>query len=215
MNGLEPSLGELVELVTVEVPHHAASGILASNESDGFVLRVQSAALGSGVRVRAQRGVPDDARYTVAGVIVQPGPPLLRVQTTGMWQRVQQREFVRLRLSAQVWARLAAPAETARDNSMSPAGLSEMSGQVIDVSAGGVQLETTQALTAGDRILLRFELPNAGVVEVEGNVVRSHPGRREGFLSGVQFMSLPAHQESMIVRFIYEQQVRTRRHSLV
>jgi len=219
VNGTEPTIGELVELITTDPPHRIVSGIVSgivdATDNRRLRLRVAEGAFSRGMRVHAQRGVPDDARYTTSAVIVDPGPPFAEVQTLGEWKRVQQRQFVRLRLQAHVWAHLSAPAETEVGNSLSPAELKELNGQVLDISAGGVQLETPQPLSVGDHIVLRFELPGNGyVVESEAIVVRSDPGRHGANLNGIQFCNLSTAQETMIVRFIYEQQLRTRRHTL-
>ena len=215
MNGVEPTIGELVELVTIEEPHRIASGILESTEDEAFRLRVTEASLGSGTRVRAQRGVRDDARYTIAGLVIDSGPPLLQVRTTGNWKRVQQREFVRLRLRAQVWASLAPASAQAARASAPPPEMEEISGLVIDVSAGGAQIETPVALTENTCIMVRFELPEGGMVQSQGMVVRTHPARDGNHLNGIQFLGLPGNQETMIQRFIYQQQLEARRNTLM
>lgn len=207
-------LGELVDLIAAHGQSRAVQGIVDSIEDKIFRLRVQSSDLHKGDAVRAQRRVPEDARYTLNALVEVGGAPIVVVRPLGPWMRVQQREFVRFRLTATATANLRA--DTSRGllsaGSLDPEII--VNSRVIDISAGGLQLECDVDMNVGERLQVTFQLPEVGAVETASMVVRRTRGARGGNRYGVKFIGLPADVETRVLRWIYDQQLRKRRHTI-
>lgn len=216
--------GELVELI----PAHPTGdnkglargvaplqGTVDSVEDPLFRIRVKKPTLTRGDAVRAQRRVVEDARYTLNGLVEIGGAPIVVIRALGPWMRVQQREFVRFRLQARILAHV--QPDTSRGGLLGAGGRSrEMDARIIDISAGGAHLEPSAAVQLGDRMELRFTLPSAGEIKVAATVVRSSPAVRNcKARAGVRFLNLPSAHETLILRWIYDQQIRKRRHTMV
>ncbi|MDD9971273.1 MAG: PilZ domain-containing protein [Myxococcales bacterium] len=209
MGERELIVGETVQLVS---SHGSASctGIIDALERDLIHLRVQTAQFHKGDVVRIQHVVHDDARYTLNAIVERGGAPLMVVKPLGDWVRIQQREYVRLRVDAAVWADVHAdPVGPVRRHPI------DMQARVIDISAGGCQLESNQRLQIGDRLFIRFELPETQPIATTAIVVRAGRLVKSGSRYGLRFISLTPQLETAILRWIYEQQVARRRRTLV
>lgn len=92
-------------------------------------------------------------------------------------------------------------------------------GHTSDISAGGVRLRAEAALQAGDRLILRIDLPRQGTVTALGEVVRVQEERAPQGLpqpvAGVRFTDITSADQSAIVRFIFAEQLELRRRGLL
>lgn len=204
-------LGELVQLVPTG-GGSATEGIVELVEHRLLRVRTQGTPVQVGEAVRVQHVVPDDARYTIDALVQALESPSVVLKKLGEWSRVQQREYVRLRLEAKVYADLHASAPGPELPSMR-APL-DLRARVVDLSAGGLQLETSVDLGLGVQVFVRFELPGGEPVATTGLVVRRGRAIRDTHRFGVRFVNLAPPLETVIVRFIYAQQAEKRRRTI-
>jgi len=70
----------------------------------------------------------------------------------------------------------------------------------VNLSKGGIFLETAQPLEPGERVTLRFEVPEVGPLEVEGVVAWLRTGSMDGLPDGmgIQFEQLDARYGDVI-----------------
>ncbi len=72
----------------------------------------------------------------------------------------------------------------------------------IDISNTGILLETEYPLVIGDRIHFNFTLPGAGLIETEGDVIRSVNILERTYKYGVQFVGLSLSSRNAIVSYV-------------
>jgi DNA-binding response OmpR family regulator len=72
----------------------------------------------------------------------------------------------------------------------------------LDISITGILLETEHHLDIGDRIICRFTLPGASMMETEGDVVRSAKAQESSIRYGVQFVGLSLSHRREIERYV-------------
>jgi c-di-GMP-binding flagellar brake protein YcgR len=72
----------------------------------------------------------------------------------------------------------------------------------LDISITGILLETEHHLDIGDRIICRFTLPGASMIETEGDVVRSVKTPDSNYRYGVQFVGLSLSSRREIERYV-------------
>ncbi len=70
----------------------------------------------------------------------------------------------------------------------------------VNLSKGGIFIETSQPLEPGERVSLKFDVPGAGTLEVEGEVAWVRTGSLDGLPDGmgIQFDALDAEYGSVI-----------------
>ena len=210
MNRQELAAGDVIQLLASR-GGAGCDAVVQRIEREIITLKVSEALFHKGDPVRLLHVVQDDARYNLSAIVEQGGAPTLVVRAMSEWVRVQQREHVRLRLDARLSADLHAD----------PVGKSvrapiDLKARVLDLSAGGLQLETDGQLHIGDRVFVRFELPTGEPIATTGVIVRiNRPPRVNTFRYGLRFINLAAALETLIMRFIYQRQAARRRKSLV
>jgi c-di-GMP-binding flagellar brake protein YcgR len=136
--------------------------------------------------------------------------PLLTVRLDGAWQRAQRRSDVRLGVA--IKPRLAARLD---GETRQPLRVG-----IVNISAGGVQLRSQDAVSAGERIELAFELMGiAGELRLTARVQRverQDRGSLPVWEAGCVFEALADRTAQRIVQFIFAQQcalARARRRS--
>lgn len=72
----------------------------------------------------------------------------------------------------------------------------------IDISTTGILLETEFSLVIGDRISCKFALPDANLIEAEGDVVRSVKILDTSYKYGVQFVGLSISSRKDIMNYV-------------
>lgn len=88
--------------------------------------------------------------------------------------------------------------------------IQEGMGRTLNVSEGGILLETNFALEIGNSITLTIAMEDE-LVNVRGTVVHSKAGQGELFTNGVEFSDIPAEGKNVLHRFIalFTEQQRT------
>jgi c-di-GMP-binding flagellar brake protein YcgR len=129
--------------------------------------------------------------------------PLVKVIDNGQWVAVQRREYFRVPATLQVALFLT------RSNIPGRACGELVAVTTVDLSGGGVQLETAYTLVIGDAFDLALELP-ARTIHVSGVVARVVPGRDAMQLVGVELGPMKEHDRAELVRFVHDVERRLR-----
>ncbi|SDF39383.1 c-di-GMP-binding flagellar brake protein YcgR, contains PilZNR and PilZ domains [Sporolituus thermophilus DSM 23256] len=122
--------------------------------------------------------------------------------------KVQQRSFVRVRT--------ALPVEISIFDNETAQFSNSFQACSRDLSGGGIQLVSKEALDLGMKVQLAFELPEAGLIVVNGEVVRIEKPHhdRDIFWIGIKFLDLAERERSKIIRYIFKKQLEDRRKGL-
>ena len=122
--------------------------------------------------------------------------------------KVQQRSFVRVRTSL--------PVEISIFDDETAQFSNPFQARSRDLSGGGIQLVSKEALDLAMKVQLAFELPEAGPIVVNGEVVRIEKPHhdRDIFWIGIKFLDLAERERSKIIRYIFKKQLEERRKGL-
>ena len=74
-------------------------------------------------------------------------------------------------------------------------------GRTLDVSEGGLLMETPVAIAAGQTLLVTIGLGNE-MVEVSGRVVRSAPSSGDLYATGVEFAAMDERRRDVLMRYL-------------
>jgi len=148
--------------------------------------------------------IPDDALYVVpcevVATVLEPQARLV-LAPVGNWERMQRREHCRVAVTIAPQEILLLPAEGEPQ---------PLRGLIVNLSASGVRLRLSQPLRPGDRLALRFALPNAtqpiGAVAVVRRVAPLEHADPPRWDHGCQFERLDRRTEDVIVRFVFQRQ---------
>ena len=80
-------------------------------------------------------------------------------------------------------------------------------GQIMNISAGGILLVTSDRLMVGEKLRITLNLDNYGVIEVLGNVVRVIPkqiGDEQKYFSGIDFFDIDELKRNLLHEWIFE-----------
>ncbi len=134
-----------------------------------------------------------------------PATSLLILKQEGEWRRVQRRWDVRWRISLDGQVRVSAAGGDKKTLGIT----------ILDISAGGLLIQSKQRLVEGERVTVLFQLPGqpASTIETDAEVVRGVPVEESSgiFRTGLQFLALPERERERIVKFIFQTQARARR----
>jgi c-di-GMP-binding flagellar brake protein YcgR len=189
---LQLSLGEQQGGFSVSV--EALQGALIGVDAEGRALH-------AGSEVLLQLVIPGDARYGVGARVDSIREELTFLCLTSRWKRVQHREFFRVAVDG-LGASLVRRDARAAVRRPLPAS-------VIDLSAGGVQVETRVTLLVGDRVWLRLALPGISPLELEGSVVRTTDATG-AHRAGVSFIAVQPELRTRLLQWIYALQAQRR-----
>lgn len=144
--------------------------------------------------------IPGDARYRVRARVADAQPELTFVRFEGKWERMQSREFFRIAMEGLELAMVRRDAP--------PGSRSRTRATLVDISGGGVQVETSVPLAVGERIGLRLVLPGLSPLELDGAVVRSREAGTPR--AGVSFVAVPPEVRARLLQWIYALQAQRR-----
>jgi len=74
-------------------------------------------------------------------------------------------------------------------------------GRTLDVSEGGLLMETSVSIDAGRTLLVTLGLGN-DMVEVSGRVVRCAPSTGDLYATGVEFSAMDPHRREVLSRYL-------------
>ncbi len=146
-------------------------------------------------------------RYTALGVVARryvDRLPILQIDVSQPWERIQERDFVRVDVL------LAAKYSRVLDGK--PEG--SRTGQVTNISGGGVLLVTDQPLAVGERVWLAFKVDDT-LLETLGSVRRVEAVPDAGYGSGVAFENIDDKSRQVIIQFVFKRQLELKRKGLV
>lgn len=160
-----------------------------------------------GAVVTVAFGVPDNGYYrfttTVVGEITKPGLSIRLAYPTEI-ERIQQRMYYRLPLSIPFSFRVINDLRSHRARIT-------CQGVTVDISGGGLQFTSSEALHAGDNLEIDIQIGGqilaTGLV---GIVLRTTKHLGENLQAGIQFVNISREQEESIIRFVFREQIRRR-----
>jgi hypothetical protein len=168
-------------------------------EKDRIWVVAESLGLKLGDRVLILRSVAGDARYQAPYEVVSLVAASVAFEALGDWQRVQDRGSIR--------AMTPNIPVTARSRG---SGAFEMT--MLNLSNGGMMVESAVALAPGDEFDCRFRLPECETeFNLSARVVRQtrsgmHPTTQHCL--AVQFLRLSDSIEAGITRFVFREEIR-------
>ena len=152
-------------------------------------------------------GLPDSGYYrfntVVIGMIFEPGPAV-RLAIPEQVERVQQRRHYRLPINIPFSFRVINDLRSHRS-------FITHGGRTVDLSGGGMQFVCQEKLEFGDRLEIDITQNLILPYGMIGNVLRLVENADGFFQASLQFLNLERQQEEVIIRFIFQEQVRRRR----
>jgi c-di-GMP-binding flagellar brake protein YcgR len=215
-----PRIHQKVELQILGGPYAAAySTVVDDLDEDGITL---AQPLLGGRPIPLVRGEPVRVEYALSGaariaflttiesVHVVPLPAVRLAHPDPLRiARFQQRSFVRLPVSLLMRYRVVSTEDLDLDLPLT------WRGQIVDLSASGVQAWLAEPLEEGEFLLIEFALGEeaftllAEVVRSIGEIGTNH------FAHGLRFMETDEQQRQSILRYIFAQQRERRRQGLL
>ena len=170
--------------------------------------------LTKGETLIVERPIADDARYATRATIMGASEETFALRLDADWERVQQREFVRI----------SAHGLQVRIVRFTPRieGESENNGdaihELIDLSAGGIRFSGDATYEPDEGVICHFELPGSLCFVLPSQIVRSPATDSEGTTSqkesiACEFVGLDEANRSQLLRWVYREQVRRHRDS--
>ncbi|HPG28183.1 MAG: PilZ domain-containing protein [Spirochaetaceae bacterium] len=177
--------------------------------------------IGRGETVIVESPVIDDSRYLTRAVVKACSPATFALQLEPVWERVQQRAFVRISahgLQVRVLrpSSHASPVAEAAESGGVPGPEPTQLGHVhdlLDLSAGGIRFQADLDYEQDEEVVCHFELPGSLCFVLPARVVRPPgevTGRRKPSVA-VEFVGLDENNRSQLLRWVYREQVRRHR----
>lgn len=216
MNGTDVVVGMPLFLANPGAERGAVlSGTVDRIGKDGFVVLTQGSAC-TRREILEVTHPAHNARYQLSARVEATDARHIVLVPLSPWVRVQQRAFVRYRPSSPL------PVEVRRMDNQGNASADAVAGTLVDVSAGGAQIELPEAVDDADLLQLRLQLPSSGEVQACARIVRTvsetvpEPDGPDspppnGIRLGLQFIDLGRAAEQTILRWIFRQQAAARR----
>ncbi len=216
MNGTDVVVGMPLFLANPGAERGAVlSGTVDRIGKDGFVVLTEGAACTRREIVEVTHPAPN-ARYQLSARVEATDARHVVLVPLSPWVRVQQRAFVRYRPSSQL------PIEVRRIDPQGYPSTEAVAGKLVDVSAGGAQIELPEAVDDADLLQVRLQLPSSDEVRACARIVRtvsanvpesdgSDSTPPDGVRLGLQFIDLGRAAEQTILRWIFRQQAAARR----
>jgi c-di-GMP-binding flagellar brake protein YcgR len=156
--------------------------------------------------------VANDARYATRGVVAATSPETFALRIEPLWERMQQRAFVRISTHG-LEVRVVRPTRPAAHEVTAPG---DDLYDLVDVSAGGIRFAAEGGFEFDEEVVCHFELPGSLCFVLPARVVRTPETHAE--LTGkesvaVEFAGLDETHRSQLLRWVYREQVRRHRES--
>lgn len=130
--------------------------------------------------------------------------PTITVESPQMIRRRQRRSF--LRMKARIPVTLT---PVSAGGNLSPPPIYQM--ETVDISGGGLMLKSPLPFPEGESLELEVSLPQRGVVEALGKVVRvemKKGGSSPCYMLGIEFTVIKEAERQKIISYVYELQRR-------
>lgn len=133
----------------------------------------------------------EQGRYQAEGLVVERfsvrNLPMLLLDITSSWQKIQLRNYVRVDVLLD-----------AKYNGSNPC-------IIKDISGGGLLFYCNERLEVKEKITIDFEM-NSSILRCRGEIVRIEPSDH-GFEYGLSFIDIDEKTREKIIRFVYKRQI--------
>jgi hypothetical protein len=171
--------------------------------------------IGPGEALIIESPVANDARYVSRGIVVASSPDAFTLEIDPLWERVQQRAFVRISahgLPVRI-VRLAHHPAPSDSDVIHESGTDAVH-DLVDISAGGIRFESASDYEPDEDVICHFELPGSLCFVLPARTIRSP--EETVTVSGkpsvaVEFVGLDENNRSQLLRWVYREQVRRHR----
>jgi hypothetical protein len=168
--------------------------------------------------------IHDDARYVTRATVEACSPQTFALQLDPVWERVQQRAFVRiyahgLQVRVVRFPPLGSELAVAADPSdPHPPEESQQARDsiydLVDISAGGIRFRSEDDFEEHEEIVCHFELPGSLCFVLPAKIRRSVGAQASGKhkpMVAVEFLRLDENNRSQLLRWVYREQVKRHR----
>lgn len=176
--------------------------------------------VGRGKSMSVESPVHDDARYVTRGTVKASSPETFALALKPVWERVQQRAFVRIYahgLQVRILRATAHSIEPVESEAKDKTAESlDALHDLLDISAGGVRFAADNDFDfeSDEEVVCHFELPGSLCFALPARVVRPSQARSAAVAKGsvaVEFTGLDENTRSQLLRWVYREQVKRHR----
>ena len=174
--------------------------------------------IGRGEAVIVESPIHDDARYVTRATVKATSRETFALALNPIWERVQQRAFVRIFAHGlQVRVLRVGGSSTPDEDDRDP---NEFTGEpdavhdLIDISAGGIRFASDADYEPDEEVVCHFELPGSLCFVLPARIVRpskQDPRKSEKPAVAVEFAGLDENNRSQLLRWVYREQVKRHR----
>jgi c-di-GMP-binding flagellar brake protein YcgR len=158
-----------------------------------------------GQRILCRLWRDDDARYTFTAAFVRAEADSTEwlFEHTSTMERVQSREFFRIRYEQTVTVRVV---ESAPDELRGERTVTQLRARVTNLSAGGLALVVHQPVPAHARLRMAMDLTGGERVELEARIISTSPIGAGRWVLRANFANIDDETRESLVRFVMLQQ---------
>ena len=180
--------------------------------------------IGRGESMIVESPIHDDARYVTRATVEACSPQTFALKLKPVWERVQQRAFVRIYahgLQVRVLRLPPLGSEPAAASDPSIPQTSEETPEVqdsiydlVDISAGGIRFRTEDDFEADEEVVCHFELPGSLCFVLPARIRRSAGAQSlkiHKSTVAVEFQGLDENNRSQLLHWVYREQVKRHR----
>ncbi len=178
--------------------------------------------IGRGESLTVESPIHDDARYVTRAKVEASTREMFALRLNPIWERVQQRAFVRI-FAHGLQVRVLRPASDSAHEVDADVGLEgdgesrEFPGTIhdlLDISAGGIRFASGDDYEPEEEVVCHFELPGSLCFVLPARIVRPSECRATGYAKpsvAVEFINLDENNRSQLLRWVYREQVKRHR----
>ena len=186
--------------------------------------------LSRGESMTVESPIHDDARYITRAKIEASSRETFALRLKPIWERVQQRAFVRifahglqvrvLRPASDPEAEVNSDVDSDVDSDLESEGNEGATGfpgtlhDLVDISAGGIRFASSDDYEPDEEVICHFELPGSLCFVLPARIVRPSKIRPSGLGKpsvAVEFINLDENNRSQLLRWVYREQVKRHR----
>ena len=190
--------------------------VIAAEAVSGSEVRFRGCCdpIGPGEALIVESPVANDARYMTRGTVISSSRDSFTLDIDPLWERVQQRAFVRISAHGLPVRIVRLTPATPSDEIPAGEGAEDTVHDLIDISAGGIRFESSGDFEPGEEVICHFELPGSLCFVLPAQIIRSP--EQAVTISGkpsiaVEFVELDENNRSQLLRWVYREQVRRHR----